>query len=198
MTRITVILGGLLLAVVAVLYAQEPERLGGRPLEVGVGYIYGGAGVPLILEGTTADGFELMFRADPTADTNYIWPATPGSAGTQLQTDGIAGATVLSWASAGSSRKNKILEGTMNRDEALRTVLGTPIYKFHYRRDAPMSTQDFQTQYVGPVAEEAPWAMHHNGTTLNEINTAGFAIAAIQAQQAQIEALKAEIAALRR
>ena len=183
-----------LLGLVAPVAAQEPERLGGRPLQV-EGYVYLGAGAYFQMEGTTANGFELTIRADPTEDTNYIFPATMGSAGQQFQTDGGG---QLSWASAASGRDNKVLEGLIAPDEALRTLLGTPIYRFHYRPDAAMSTQDFSTLYVGPVAEEAQWAMHHQGRILNEINTAGYAIASIQAQQAQIEALKAEIAALRK
>ena len=77
--------------------------------------------------------------------------------------------------------------------------MGTPIHMFHYKANSPsaVTTGDFTTQYAGPIAEEAPWAMHHNGTILNPVNTVGYTMAAIQAQQAQIEALKAEIAALK-
>ena len=183
------------LALGAVLYAQEAERFNGRPILVERGYAELGAGVRFTMEGTTADAFEFTFRMDPTADTNYIWPATVGSAGTQLQTDGVAGATQLSWASAASTRDAKVLDGVLPPEDALTAVLAAPVHRFHYKPGA--GTLDTQTQYAGIVADEAPWAMHHDGQILNPINTAGYAFAAIQAQQAQIDALKAEIAALR-
>ena len=179
-----------------VLYAQEQQRLANILI---TDVLILGASVPFQMEGTTADAFEFTIRVDPTADTEWVLPATNGAAGTQLQTDGIAGASNLSWASAGSKTAYKTLDGRLDPNEALATVLKTPIHRYHYNADAPkgVNTGDFVTQYAGPLAEEAPWAMHHNGAILNPVNTIGYPIAAIQAQQAQIDALKAEIAALK-
>lgn len=193
MKRVHVLL--LLLLGSVVLYAQEQQRLANvlilDRLEVG-------ASVPFVMEGTTADGFEMTWLVDPSEDMTMIWPAAKGSSGQQLTTDGVAGVQVLSWASAASSRENKNIDGRMSPDEALRQVLQTPIYKFHYKRDAKMSTQDFDTQYVGPMAEEAGWAMHYNRTTVNPVNTLGYTTLSIQAQQAQIDALKADLVALKK
>ena len=184
----------LLLIGAAVVYAQEQQRLANilimNRLELA-------ASVPYVMEGTTADGFEFTILIDPTEDVTWILPAAAGSSGQQLQTDGKAMIQTLSWASAASSKENKILEGRITPREALNLVLQTPVYRFHYKPGAKQSTQDFDTQYIGPIAEEAPWAMHQQGQILNPINALGVPMAAIQAQQAQIAALTAELAALK-
>ena len=182
----------LLLVGAAVVFAQEQQRLGNILITRSFTL---GAGVPFRMEGTTADAFEFTIWVDPTADTDWVLPATNGAAGTQLQTDGIAGTSNLSWASAGSSRDIKDLNGFLDPQDALKAVLSAPVHTFHYKPH--MGTLDSQTQYAGIIADEAPWAMHFNGTILNPVNGLGYTTAAIQAQQAQIDALKAEIAALK-
>lgn len=197
MTR-TRIIGALVvfLAVAAVVFAQEQQRLANvlitNAFELG-------AGVPFSMEGTTNNAFEFKIRIDPTEDITWYLPASAGSAGTQLQTNGVANGEVLTWASAGSSVAFKNLDGILDPQEALATILKTPIHRFKYNKDAPhaVTTGDYETEYAGPLAEEAPWAMHQQGKILNPVNTIGYPIAAIQAQQAQIDALKAEIAALK-
>lgn len=173
--------------------AQESAILGtGGAGIINKGYLRLGTNVFFEMEGTTADGFEMTFRHDMTLDGNYIWPATIGSAGQQLQTDATPGATQLSWASAASTRDTKILAGLLAPQEALASILATPIHRFRYK--AGMGTQDATTEYAGILAEEAPWAMHFNGTVLNPVNTAGYAFSAIQALQAEIDTLKAQLA----
>ena len=186
-----------LLLGVAVLYAQEQQQL--QNIIITDRFVLGAA-VQLEMEGTTADAFEFQLFIDPTEDIMWQLPTAAGAAGTQLQTNGTVNGEVLTWASAGSSKAFKTLDGFLDPSEALRAVVDAPIHKFHYDQSAPkaVTTGDYETQYAGPLAEETPWAMHHKGKILNEVNTAGYTIAAIQAQQAQIEALKAELAALRR
>ena len=184
----------LLLLGAAVVFAQEQRRL--ENILITDRFELGTA-VPFRMEGTTADAFEFEIRIDPTIDILWQLPTADGAAGEQLQTDGAPSGETLTWASAGSSRVNKNIDGRIDPAEALRTVLGTPIYRFHYKPGAEQSTKDYATGYVGPMAEESPWAMHHDGKILNPITTVGVPIAAIQAQQAQIDVLKAEIAALK-
>ena len=148
-----------------------------------------GAGVAFEMEGTTNNAFEFQMRVDPTSDVLWTLPAAYGSAGQQLQTtaDGV-----LSWASASSTRDMKVLAGLLTPQEALQAVLAAPIHRFRYK--AGVGTQDSATEYAGIIADEAPWAMHFGGTILNPVNTAGYAFASIQALQAEIDALKAQIA----
>lgn len=187
-------LGAMLLLLVAAIPALAQQEIDRRQnVEINRGFFRLGAGVALEMEGTTNDAFEFFLRIDPTVDVTWILPASAGSSGQQLQTDGATQQT-LSWASAASSRDNKILEGVFSPQSALDAILKTKIYRFHYKPDAAQSTGDKVTQYVGPVAEEAPYAMHFNGTILNPINTFGYTAAAIQALQAEIDALKAQLA----
>src|SRR3990167_3289344 len=150
MTRVRVLSAALLLLVgSAVLYAQELRILENILV---LDRFQLGAGVALEMEGTTNDAFEMTFRHDMTADGHYIFPATVGSAGTQLQTDGVATATQLSWASAGSLAAYKTLEGVMDPQAALRAVVETPVYQFHYKPEAgEHTTHDYATQYVGVI-----------------------------------------------
>lgn len=110
-----------------------------------------------------------------------------GTSGEQLTSGGAAAET--NWAAAASLREYKELEGLADQREALEAVLNAPVYNFHYRKGA-RGTKDYDTQYVGVVADEAPWAMHYHGRILNPINTFGYAVLAIQALQAQIDELK--------
>lgn len=172
--------------------AQEPA-LFPQPVIVDRGYLRLGTAVEFEMEGTTADAFEFVIRVDPTVDVTWNLPATGGSAGTQLQTAGGDNAT-LSWGAAGSSRDYKVLTGLLSPQDALDAILASPVHRFRYRSDAAISTGDTGTEYAGIVADEAPWAMHFGGTILNPINTAGYTFAAIQALQAEIDALKVQLA----
>ena len=176
----------------AVVYAQEPRQFL-QPVEVHRGRLFTGAGVAFQMEGTTNDAFEFTILIEPTEDVTWILPAAAGTSGQQLQTDGAAGVQTLSWASAGSQRAMKNVDGPMRPDDALKAVLAAPIYRFHYKPNATMSTGDVQTEYVGVMAEEAPWAMHHNGTILNPVNTFGYTAGAIQALEARIVELEARV-----
>ena len=182
----------LLLAGTAVLYAQEPRQFF-QPVEVHRGRAYLGTSVVFEMEGTTNDAYEMVWRVGPTEDINMIWPAAKGDAGTQLQTTGTDNQQ-LSWSAAGSSRAWKDIDAPLDPNEALQTVLKTPLYKFHYKRGGTITTGDYSTQYVGPIAEESPQFMHHQGRILNDINTLGYTAGAIQALEARLKALEAQLA----
>jgi hypothetical protein len=47
------------------------------------------------------------------------------------------------------------------------------------------------------MADEAPWAMHHNGRILNPINALGVTMLAIKALASQVNSLQAELSSLR-
>ena len=170
--------------------AQEP-RLFPQPVIVDRGYLRLGAGVPFEMEGTTNDAFEFRMYVDPTADVSWHLPATGGTIGTQLTTLGGSNNATLTWAAAGSTRDSKLMAGLLEPQDALQAILSAPIHRFRYKPGE--GTQDSATEYAGIVADEAPWAMHYNGSVLNPVNTAGYAFAAIQALEAEIATLKAQL-----
>lgn len=182
----------LLVAVASTVSAQERQIID-RGLVVNRDILHLGAGVDLEMEGTTNDAFEFRIIIDPTADVVWQLPAAGGTPGQQLQTSG-GNASTLSWASAGSTRDMKVLAGLLDPQDALAAVLAAPIHRFTYKPG--QGTQDTTTEYAGILADEAPWAMHFNGTILNPVNTAGYAFASIQALEAEIAALKAQLATL--
>lgn len=147
----------------------------------------------IVFEGATADGFEAKLTiSDPGADGTLTFTIAGQSAGEQLQTDGSG---ALTWEAAGSRREFKTIDGTITPAEALAAILNTQVYRFHYKKPSEANsrittTGDYQTQYVGVMADDAPWAMHHNGRILNPVNTFGYTVAAIQALEARIAALE--------
>jgi len=118
-------------------------------------------------------------------EVTYTWPPDNGDSGEQLQTNGSG---ALTWEAAGSLREFKDLDGYLNSEDALSTILDTPIHKFNYKEDARTSTGDYSTDYFGVMADEAPWAMHHNGRIFNPINTFGYTVGAIQELSKRLDA----------
>ena len=117
-------------------------------------------------------------------------PAAVGTAGFQLTDAGGDGVT--SWAAAASNRSHKTnISQILNPSEALNAILGTKVYSFNYLEG--YGTGDTLTQYVGPMADEVPWAMHYNGGILNPINAFGYTILAIQAQNDKVEELERKL-----
>lgn len=112
-------------------------------------------------------------------------PTGTGTVGQQLTTDG-AGET--SWTAASSLREHKTLLGVVAPACALDQMLQTPVYQFRYH--AGVGTGDQQTVYVGPMAEDAPWAMHHGGAIVSPVHTLGYMILGFQAMDARIQALE--------
>jgi hypothetical protein len=125
----------------------------------------------------------------------YSWPSAQGSAGQQLQTNG-ATPGVLSWAAAGSLAEWKdIIRTWPDPEEALRRIVGTPVYDFRYRPDGKVTTQDFETLYTGVMAPDAPWAMHHEHI-VNPVNTLGYMVLGFQAVSALYDANDKRLQAL--
>jgi hypothetical protein len=154
-------------------------------------------GSAIVFEGATADANEATLTfADPAADGTLTLTVAGQAAGEQLQTNGTG---TLTWEAAGSQRAFKNLEGLFSPAEGLAAMLRAPVYRFHYKRpeDVPgqriTTTGDFETQYVGILAEDAPWAMHHDGRILNPVSTFGYTVLAIQALEARIAELEAQI-----
>ena len=126
---------------------------------------------------------------------NYSWPSAQGTAGQQLQTDG-ADPGVLSWAAAGSLREHKNILREANPQDALDQLLGVRAYHFHYKEG--FGTRDYQTEYVGIMADEAPWAMHYGGAIVNPVNTLGYMVLGFQAVDRQLTSLEGYVKRLER
>jgi len=115
-----------------------------------------------------------------------------GTDGEQLTSGGDD--AVLDWAAASCVRSSKtaIVERD-NNDEVLATLVNTPVHDFKYKNDRSLSsTGDYDTDYVGVMADEAPWAMHHSGRILNPINTFGYTIQAFKALEKRIQELESK------
>jgi len=116
-----------------------------------------------------------------------------GSDGEQL-TSGGAGAA-CDWTAASSLREYKNVGEQASPQAALEAMLNTPAYHFHYKEKK--GTGDTNTEYVGVMADDAPWAMHYKGTIVNPVNSLGYTVLSVQALNNKIEKLERELEALR-
>ena len=128
------------------------------------------------LAGTTS-GIVTVRCAASAGNWTMTLPTGVGAAGQQL-TD-AAGDGVCSWAAASSLRAHKTLLGHLLPVDALNAIRAAPIHLFRYKEG--MGTQDDETVYAGPVADETPWAMHYRGSIFNPVSAFGYTAAAIQA-----------------
>lgn len=166
---------------------------------VGIGTTAPGAKLQIGLAGTSlgtlrltgnTSGFIQLQPAAAAGSWTMTLPTGNGTSGQQLQTDG---AGVTSWAAASSARDDKrdIGPSLASPAQALQAVLATPVYDFRYRPGR--GTRDQDTVYTGVMADEAPWAMHHNGNIINPINALGYTVLSIQALNQRIDDLVAAI-----
>ena len=154
--------------------------------------------------GTVVTAFNLKLTSGPTegGTNNYnLWMPNgsfgvsdgDGTAGEQLQSGG-AGADVV-WAAAGSRREWKnLLDYVVTPQDALDRILGTRVYPFTFKDG--YGTHDYVTEYLGPMADEAPWAMHHKGGVFNPISAFGHTVLAFQALEERLKELEAQVIAL--
>ena len=140
------------------------------------------------LDGATS-GTVTMTVAAVAGTWTMTLPAAVGGAGEQL-TD-AAGNGITSWAAAASRRELKDIIGEASPQEALDAILNTKVYKFHYKEGC--GTQDTETEYVGIMGDEAPWAMHYKGGIVNPVNSLGYSTLAIQALEARVRELEAQL-----
>ncbi|HNQ16518.1 MAG TPA: hypothetical protein PKH60_00275, partial [Candidatus Woesebacteria bacterium] len=129
----------------------------------------------LRLTGNTS-GYTQIQPSAAAGSWTMTLPTGTGSNGQQLTTNGSG---VTSWTAANSLRTTKNILGTMDASVALDTLVNAQVYRFNYKPG--MGTSDSETEYVGIMADEAPWAMHYDGTIVNPVNTLGYAILGVQA-----------------
>ncbi len=138
----------------------------------------------LRLEGNTS-GYVQINTAAAAGSWTWTLPVNDGTNGRQLTTDGNG---VTSWSAANSLREMKNIEGLFDDPNvALDQIINTPVYRFHYKPGE--GTLDSNTEYVGVMADEAPWAMHYEGTIINPVNTLGYMVLGVQALNQKISPL---------
>lgn len=141
---------------------------------------------------TGSFGGNLTLESTLTAGADGV-----GTDGEQLTSGGAA--AECDWSAAGSLRAFKnLLRKRDDAEDVLQMIADTPVYDFQYKRKGETderitSTGDVETIYTGIVADEAPWAMHHNGRILNPINTFGYTMLAIKALLARVEDLEGQL-----
>ncbi|KKL83544.1 hypothetical protein LCGC14_1973650, partial [marine sediment metagenome] len=151
--------------------------------------------------GTGADGGDLTLTAGVKSGSatdgvltfvvsgvTYTWPLSVGTNGYQLTTDGTSPSN-MTWAAAGSGRELKNIVGEKgNANEMLTTITNTSVYDFHYKKGR--GTGDTETLYTGVMADDAPWAMHHEGGVINPINTLGYMVMGFKALVERLDKLE--------
>jgi len=110
-----------------------------------------------------------------------------GDDGQQLTSGGDNAA--CDWTAASSLREHKDIGSEADSGEALQAMLDSKAYHFRYK--TKKGTGDSKTEYVGLMADDAPWAMHYKGTIVNPVNTLGYTVLAVQALNEKIERLEA-------
>lgn len=143
----------------------------------------------ITLAGTTSGVVTIQALAAAGTYTLSL-PPDDGDAGEQLQTDGSG---VMTWEAAGSYRAAKELIGRLEPATALKRILDAPIHRFTYKKGHRGVGRDYDTEFAGIVADEAPWAMKHKGRIFSEISAFGHAAAAIQALYANLAEVTARL-----
>ena len=144
------------------------------------------------MSGTITGTHYGIWSAVTTRLDSSLWvegSPTEGTAGEQLQSGG-AGA-VMVWAAAASRREWKnVMAQYLQPHDALDRILGTQVYPFTYKDG--YGTHDYDTEYLGVLADEAPWAMHHNGGVFNPVSAFGHTVLAFQAVETSLQKLARE------
>lgn len=147
---------------------------------------------------TPAAGF--LYMAARTGTAGAIWIDNAGvvrinTGALPTNANDVSGSAIGAQTSYVGIKEN-ITEWT-DPQQALDAVLACKLFQYHLKSDAT------KRQYVGLVIHEedrGAWFSENDGENqipaLNERNLFGYLIGAIQAQQAQIDALRAEIEAL--
>lgn len=144
------------------------------------------AGDSLAFNGATS-GVVTMSVAAAAGTWTFTLPPDDGDVGEQLQTDGAGNTT---WEAAASRREVKLLSGLLSKTDALDRILSANIYRFKYRPEWRSVGGDYETEFVGVVADEAPWVMMHRERIFSPISAFGYTAAAIQQLDARIKILE--------
>lgn len=149
-------------------------------------------------EGSTNYAFHVDAGASRLDGSLWVESSpTEGTSGEQL-TSGGAG-TIMTWSAAGSMARFKRIYGALTPQEAYRRILDVPTIPLWTYKDQKgmVNTGDFETEYSGVLADDAPWAMHHEGQIFDPASAFGHTVGAVQAIQREIAGLKSQLKSLR-
>lgn len=140
---------------------------------------------------TPAPGFLSCQEADADfasiyPDNSRVWRTRAGSP----NNSNFASGDVIGSQSSQLATKDILGPGIRPQD-ALRTLLRTPVHHFRYK-DGRYRNSDFH----GIVAEESPDFVMDAGTVFNPVSAFGFTTQAIKALQAKIDELENKLSAL--
>lgn len=133
---------------------------------------------------------------DKNSVDRYIWVDASGNVriGSPPTEDGSnsdTGGTVVGTQTSSRDVKD-VIERVDDTGAALRVVLNTPLYRWRYKPGHSIQGEEF----MGIITDESPLfgmdrdAAHPGGRSLNVANAVGLLVAAVQAQQQQIDALR--------
>jgi hypothetical protein len=161
---------------------------GGSPLAgtASGAYIYlnstpGGAGRPGFLAVETSGGTAYSIFADTAGDARIFAGTAPlDGSGTVIGTQTSTLATKV------------LTHRDISPTAALTTILGTEVRSFTYK-----SGSYSNTEFQGIIADWSPAFAMDRGQSFNPVSAFGYTVQAFKAQQAQIDALAAELAILK-
>jgi len=175
--------------VIASLYLTEPDidNTGGHTIDYSATlYIEAGASEATSDYALWVDSGASRFDGAISLGTDH------GDDGQQLTSGGDDAA--CDWTAASSLREHKYIGEKADPNNALQAMLDSKAYHFKYKEK--MGTGDSNTEYVGVMADDAPWAMHYKGKIVNPVNTLGYTVLSIQALNDKIETLEKQVTAL--
>lgn len=142
---------------------------------------------------TPAAGSIELMRRTGVAGVLWVDASADVRVGTTLPTNATdGGGTVVGTQTSTRASKN-ILGGFTDNAGALRTLLRTPVYRFTYKSGAFNGTE-----FVGITTDDSPTFGMDLGRSFNPVTAFGYTVAAFKAQAAELDALRARVAALER
>lgn len=116
---------------------------------------------------------------------SLIWADTSGNLKIGSSANLVADAGTVVGTQSSSRETKTILETFEAYDDALALIRSTPLYRFTYKNGAY-----HDSEFLGPVAEEAPQLMMDNNQSFNPVSAFGYSAAAIKALARRVDALE--------
>ena len=170
------------ISLISTVFINEPDITKGNDTVTNAASVYI-AGAP----SEATNNYSLFVDAGASRFDGAISLGTDhGDDGQQLTSGGDDAA--CDWTAASSLREHKHIGKEADPNSALQAMLDSKAYHFKYKEK--MGTGDSNTEYIGVMADDAPWAMHYKGKIVNPVNSLGYTVLSIQALHDRIEQLE--------